>query len=401
MRKEINIVIFTQSPISYAPRVVKEANCLARNGYKVILFGLWYDETILKNDFKLLDSRITYKPGVDITIRNVRSKAIRIKRRLYRELTKKIGIQSKHSLGYGYYGYLKKLKAEKADLYIGHEEMSLALSKDLINKGFKVAFDFEDFHSQDLLPKDRLYRPTKLLSFLEKFVLNKAVYSMTTSDSLAISLSIEFNTLTPITIYNSFYRYNSVKNINHSKDSNSLVWISQVVGPGRGLELLIEAIRLSQFSFELTLIGKKDLEFCDLISKSSPKNLRIIFSDFIHPKEIAAELEKFDVGIAFEENFPKNKDLTISNKLFHYLNSGLAILATKTSGQFEIKQKTQNVISLVLPEPYNICESLECLFAEKEKLQIIKEKSSYYGNEVFCFENEEQKILKIVRDVLE
>ena len=400
MRKEINIVIFTQSPISKAPRVVKEANCLALNGYNITVFSLWYDSIIVNDERELLDTRIVYKAGVDIISHNIQSTFYRIKRRLYRELTRILGIQSKYALGYGYSQYLNKLKAEKADLYIGHEEMSLALAKDLISEGFRIAFDFEDFHSQDLLPKDRVYRPIKLLALLENFILTNASYCVTTSDSLANQLAKEYNTNPPATVYNSFHRFNSDELKIISSHSNSLVWISQVIGPGRGLELLIEGISTSKLSFELTLIGKKDLEFCDVISKSSPKNLKLIFSDYIPPQQISTELKKFDLGIAFEENTPINKDLTISNKLFHYLNSGLAILATRTSGQCEIEQKTKDVISLVFAEPSQICESLEDLFSDREKLDLIKEKSSYFGNEVFCFEKEEEKILKLVGDVL-
>jgi hypothetical protein len=166
------------------------------------------------------------------------------------------------------------------------------------------------------------------------------------------------------------------------------------------LELLIDAISLSVLTYELTLIGKQDLEFCDFLTKIKPKNLRLVFLNYIHPNEIATELKKFDVGIAFEEILPKNRDLTITNKLFHYLNSGLAILATKTSGQCEIEQKTKGVISLVFAEPSQIRDCLEDLFSDRGKLELIKEKSSYYGNEVFCFENEEKKLVKLVEDVL-
>jgi hypothetical protein len=394
------IVIFTQSPISKAPRVVKEANCLARNGYKITVFSLWYDSTMVKNEVELLDEGIIYKAGIDITNKNIKSAFHRVKRRLYRESTKILGTQSKHALGYGYKEFLKKLKEEKADLYIGHEEMSLALAKDLIEEGFKVGFDFEDFHSQDLLSKDRVYRPVKLLSSLENFILHNASYCVTTSDSLANQLAKEFNTNPPETVYNSFHRYNTDEPRIISSHSNSLVWISQVIGHGRGLELLIEGISLSKLSYELTLIGKKDLEFCDLISKSSPINLKLLFSDYIPSNRIASELEKFDVGIAFEEKNPKSRDLTITNKVFHYLNSGLAILATNTSGQFEMAQKTKSVISLVLPDTFQICENLEELFADREKLEMRKKQSRFYGNEVFCFENEELKILKLVWDVL-
>lgn len=82
------IVIFTQSPLSKAPCVVKEANCLARNGYKITVFSLWYVSTIVKNESELLVDGIIYKDGVDITTNNIQSVFYRIKRRLYRHLTK-------------------------------------------------------------------------------------------------------------------------------------------------------------------------------------------------------------------------------------------------------------------------------------------------------------------------
>ena len=394
----MKIVIFTQSPISKAPRVVKEANCLVRNGFEVTVFSLWYETKIIQKDFELLDSRITYQPGIDISIQNVKSAFCRMKRRVFRELVCFFGIQSKHALGYGYNQYLKKLYAAKANLYIGHEEMSLALAKHLILQGFNVAFDFEDFHSQDLLPKDRKYRPIKLLSYLEGFVLNNSVFCTTTSDSLANELSCKYKSKTPETIYNSFHSCNINKMSGHLRNSNTLVWISQVIGPGRGLELFLNAITLSNLYFELTLIGKKDIDFCELITRTSPKNLKLVFSDYILPNQIASELAKFDLGLAFEEINPKSRDLTITNKVFHYLNSGIAILATNTSGQLEIKEKTNGAIALVNFNPREIAKRLDQIFSDKGKLDFMKSQSKYFGNEVFCFENEENKILRLVND---
>jgi len=393
------IVIFTQSPISKTPRVVKEANCLAKNGYDVTVFGLWYESSIINKDFDLLDTRINYKPGIDLSKDNFTSTIHRLRCRFYREAVRFFRLQSKHALGYGYFEYLEKLKAQKANLYIGHQEMSLALAKDLIKLGYKVAFDFEDYHSHDLLPKDRLYRPIKLLMSLEDYVLKNAIYCVTTSDVLAVELATKYQVSAPTTIYNSFQSVD-LQEKKLLTDINSLVWISQVIGPGRGLELLIKAISKSKLKYELTLIGKKDFEFCAWILKNSPQNLKIIFADYIHPNQIATELVKFDVGLAFEEIEPKSRDLTITNKLFHYLNSGIAILATNTKGQREIGHKANGSIVLTELEVDDISSNLEEIFSDREKLDMMKSKSRFYGNEIFCFEKEEEKILNLVFKLL-
>jgi hypothetical protein len=394
----VKIVIFTQSPISKAPRVVKEANCLVRNGLEVTVFSLWYETKIIQKDFELLDSRITYQPGIDISIQNVKSAFCRMKRRVFRELVCFFGIQSKHALGYGYNQYLKNLKTEKADLYIGHEEMSLALAKDLIEEGFKVGFDFEDYHSHDLLPKDRKYRPIILLKDLESFILKSAVYTMTTSDSLAKELAKTYNTPLPKTIYNSFKRQDKTIGIKQNTKP-SLVWISQIIGPGRGLELLIESVSKSKLRFKLTLIGKKDENYCRVLISNIPSNLKIEFSNYIPVQDIAKYLSQFDLGIAFEEFEPLNRDLTISNKIFHYLNAGIGVLATNTKGQIELKDKTGAAIEIVSTNSREIARKLEEIFLNLSHLDTMKKTSRIMGRNEFCFEREEMKIKDLVEGV--
>src|SRR5690606_38335737 len=154
------------------------------------VYGLWYDQTILEQDKILLNPKIIYKAGINLLRWNsYTSREIRLKRRIKRELVKWFGLGTIGALGYDFKNYLKKLEKENADLYIGHEEMGMALAKELLKKGHKVAFDFEDWHSKDLLPKDRRYRPIKLLESLEKHLLNNANYTYTTSESMASALS--------------------------------------------------------------------------------------------------------------------------------------------------------------------------------------------------------------------
>ena len=391
------IIIFTQSPVSRAPRVVKEANCLSNAGYMVTVYALFHNEDVLKNDIELLKDGIVYKPGANLTKNSISNGLIRLKRRIYMELVP-FGIQSKHALGYGYIRYLKMLKAEKADLYIGHEEMSLALAKELILDGRKVAFDFEDYHSHDLLVKDRKYRPITLLKDLESYILKNSAYTMTTSDSLAEELTKTYNAPLPKTIYNSFKRHYITSKIKQNA-SPSLVWISQIIGPGRGLELLIESVLKSNLSFKLTLVGKKDEKYCQALINKISSNLTIEFSNYIPADEIAEYLTRFDLGIAFEETEPLNKDLTIANKIFHYLNSGIGVLATNTKGQRELKNKADKAIEIVSPNSIEVTRKLDEIFSNEKKLDEMKKTSRYLGANEFCFEREELKIIESVEGV--
>jgi glycosyltransferase involved in cell wall biosynthesis len=393
----MRIVIFTQSPFSKSPRVVKEANFLATAGYDVSIFGLVYNEHILNIDRLLVNNEVSLHYGINLIQSNIVNKLTRIKRRLFRELVC-FGVHSRHALGYDFNGYLKKLKSENADLYIGHEEMSLALAKELILDGRKVAFDFEDYHSHDLLPKDCKYRPIHLLMNLESFILKNAVYTSTTSDSLAKELANTYNSPIPKTIYNSFKRqYKTIEIIQNA--TPTLVWISQIIGPGRGLELLIESISKSQLRYKLTLIGKKDENYCRRLILKNPYNLEIEFADYIPVQEIANYLCQFDVGIAFEEFEPLNKDLTISNKIFHYLNAGIGVLATNTKGQKELKEKAGTAMEMVSSNSLDIAKKLDEIFSKENKLNEMKKMSRYIGSTEFCFTREEIKIKLLVESV--
>jgi glycosyltransferase involved in cell wall biosynthesis len=396
----MKIVIFTQSPLSKAPRVVKEANCLVNCGFEVTVFGLWHDEKVLDADFSILSKNISYKAGANLLGRNFNTYFLRAERRFWRELIKFFDIQTKRSLGYGYSNYLSKLKVENADLYIGHQEMSMALAKDLLQMGYNVAFDFEDYHSHDLLPEDRIYRPIDILKSLERFLLNHAKFCTTTSDVLAKELANTYCSKTPTTVYNSFYNCNDYEGANISGKIISLVWISQVIGPGRGLDLIIDAVRMSKSQFELTLIGKKDEYYWQKIQKLIPRNLVVHFTDFIPSSEISKKLSEYDLGIAFEESLPLNRDLTITNKIFHYLNSGIAIIATNTKGQIEISNKTENAVVIVEPQAQAIADILDRLFTNRDELKKMKEKSSFYGKSLFDFQNEEVKICGLVNSVI-
>jgi glycosyltransferase involved in cell wall biosynthesis len=393
--KELKIIIFTQSPLSKAPRVVKEANVLIKHGYDVAIFGIWYSDAIVKLDKSLISTRIKYFPGVDLRNKNsFRVFYLRSINKLSRYLVRFLKIQTKHALGYGYKKYLKRLVKENADLYIGHEEMSLPLIIDLKKKNKKVVFDFEDFHSEDLLPKDRRYRPISLLEFFEKEVLFKADLTYTTSKELASAFALKYKCNIPQVIYNSF-EYSPISYVDSVE--NSLVWISQIIGPGRGLELLFEALSFVKQDISVHLIGENKLPI-EMIQEF-PKNVKVVFHKTIMPKEIQMFLAQFDLGIAIEPTLPKSREYTITNKVFHYFNSGIGILATHTSGQNEIKTLVPDAVEIIERSPAQFGKKIDQLFTDRSRILEMKAASIEAGISLFNYANEEKKLSKLIKDV--
>jgi glycosyltransferase involved in cell wall biosynthesis len=392
------ICIFTQSPLVTAPRVVKEANVYAHASHRVIVYSLWYDAQLLEKDRKLLHESVCYKAGVDLlNYGGFISKYIRVKRKLARLFVKLTGVSSVTALGYDFTSYLEKLLVEDADLYIGHEEMSMALCRALIKKGKNVAFDFEDWHSKDLLPKDRLYRPINLLENLEYFLLTKATYTYTTSNALATAMATVYGATSPKVVYNSFLSseredIDQLSKDRHNKSKPSLYWFSQVISEGRGLELLCESLQFTTTPLDLHLRGRISEPYHNTLKTLLPSHVSLFIHEVVPAQELISRIAEHDIGIAFEETTPESRDYTITNKVFHYLQAGIAILATNSQGQAEIKALAPDAVCLIDRDPQHIATTIELLLNKPQKLKDMKTASWQAGQEVFAFENEALKL---------
>ncbi|MFN7860877.1 MAG: glycosyltransferase, partial [Pseudanabaena sp.] len=63
--------------------------------------------------------------------------------------------------------------------------------------------------------------------------------------------------------------------------------------------------------------------------------------------ELLSRIAEHDIGLALEIPYCFNKQFTISNKLFQYLQAGLAIIATNTEGQSEFLSRYPEVGPLI------------------------------------------------------
>jgi hypothetical protein len=111
---------------------------------------------------------------------------------LAREATSKFGWSNPRSLG-PFGSLLRRTRATPADLTIVHNEVAHCVGLRLLDAGRRVAADIEDWHSEDLLPQDRLHRPLALIRANERALLHRAAYTTTTSQALADGLHARYD----------------------------------------------------------------------------------------------------------------------------------------------------------------------------------------------------------------
>lgn len=301
-----------------------------------------------------------------------------------------------------------------ADLYIAHSEAGMWAAEELRKEGRSVGVDMEDWFSEDLLPEARRCRPIQLLKRLEKNLLCHGAYSSCTSEAMADALVKEYGCRRPVVIRNVFplkdregldgkwkdrpgmakwMEKNDPTAIRPNEAPVSIHWFSQTIGPGRGLEILFQALEGIEGNWELHLRGnlKGYEEWLEGVCPGIVLK-RMAVHGLVENEELLSRVAEHDIGYCGEGNSPANKNLTISNKLFQYLQGGLAVVASDTAGQAKAASEARGAVWVFRGgEKTSLAEKLGGLLRDQGALQKTRQ-SAWQAGARFTWENESQRI---------
>lgn len=388
-----HICIVTQSHLCRNPRVLKEALTLAEAKFRITIINSTYSTALNAEDNALI-------AGSDIKLVPVSALEKGGFGAFKDKLLKKIGdklvglwkIQSALALGYGAGRYVDTALKQHADLYICHQETGLYAGVELIGKGKQVAFDFEDWYSEDLSEEARLERPIGLLKKLEKAALQKGAFCFTTSDAMAGKLAETYNAPIPATLYNTFDVDDSLLVLPKSYTAPvKLFWFSQTIGPGRGLEEFIRLMSQIETRLELHLLGAVSESYKNELSDIQDTH-PILFHPLVSNEKLPAKIAEFDVGLALELDKPLNRDHTVTNKFFQYIISGLPVIATNTKGQQEVIGKYGGGVLIDMKDTDTTLSQLRELLNNPAQLLELRQQAIDAASQL-GWENEKGKIL--------
>ncbi|RWY57341.1 glycosyltransferase family protein [Mucilaginibacter gilvus] len=334
-----NITLITTGQPSTNPRLVKEADFLSALGYSVKVIYCFYQPWAQQLD----ESIISQNPGMYICLGGapVSSKFTYYKTRFRQKLCQ---ILFSYFKGWGipenaisrtHSETLKAAKKIKTDLYIAHNLGALPAAV-LAAKymGCKVGYDAEDMHSAQFNDVSTMYLLNK---YIEVKYFSHTGYFTAASPLIAANYRQAYPALQPLVINNVFPKIKSPFNKDQGTAGTvKLFWFSQTIGADRGLENIVAAMAQAPET-ELHLLGSCTSQYkatlLDIAAKSGVQPDRIIFNRPIPPDEIMAFAAQFDIGMATETGSTLNRDICLTNKIFTYLQSGLAIIASDTQAQ--------------------------------------------------------------------
>ncbi|MEO5892450.1 MAG: hypothetical protein ABIQ31_19530 [Ferruginibacter sp.] len=220
-------------------------------------------------------------------------------------------------------------KVKNPDWVIGHNPGALWPALKAAKRfNCNVGFDVEDYHPGEGNNQKLQALTSKLMlsllpgcnyvSFAAPLIMQK------------LEQEITGNTSNWFTVMNYFPVLEFQEpSLNHS-EKITLVWFSQNISAGRGLELVLPFIKQHNSIMELHLIGNPDQAFFEGHLKG---NANIVLHAPVSQQELHQLLGKFDIGLALDIPVDVNRDLVITNKILAYLQAGLYVVASNTAAQ--------------------------------------------------------------------
>ncbi|OUC11905.1 MAG: glycosyl transferase family 1 [Alkalinema sp. CACIAM 70d] len=402
------ILILIGGHLCTAPRPQKEAAALAAAGHEVLVAGIWFDPKLCDRDRDLMANQSwKFQPILDfrgLTIgQKLQRLGVRLQAKVARSLYQKFQMTLPALLGYGAPAMLRFAKTYGADLTIVHSEAGLWVGQQLQDQGYTVGVDFEDWFSEDLLPSAKAQRPIAWIQSLEAHLAQTCQYCLTPSQVMAMAMAHTYKSRTPLAIYNTFPSlFSAVDTQLEASDASinrqeqpphdrqdfttpSLHWFSQTIGPGRGLETLLAALPHVQTPIQIHLRGNCPAVYRDWLMAQVPEGWhdRLLIHETVANSVLPWRIAEHDIGLALETTTIPSRNLTVTNKLFQYLQAGLAVIATDTAGQREVLQAHPQAGQLIpSDDPIALAQAINTWAQQPEQLAIAKRAAIQAGRAI-------------------
>jgi len=395
------ICLITTGHIASNPRLIKEASSLSNAGYKVHVVFTQYMEYLVTEDMRILARHpdLTY----DYLLWTPTNKILRFKTAVFQRFARwmyPIINIIELLINRNYAWQLKAAVTIKADLYIAHNLGALPIAVNAAKRNqAKCGFDAEDFHRNEI-SDDLRVMDVKLKTAIEDQYLNQVDYITAASPLIKEAYKQLYPNL-HFKVINNVFEIKDQPEFNKDVNPNlKLFWFSQTIGKNRGLEDVIEALnQMENPLIELHLLGSLSLQDANYFNQLAHFDIK--YYPPIYAGEIFELAGKFDLGLALELNTPFNRDICLTNKIFTYLISGLAIVASNTKAQVQFISENKNIGKLYPVGDVNaLADIITEFFNDRKLLNDYRRNAFNLAKSKYNWELEQEKFLKIIHQTI-
>jgi glycosyltransferase involved in cell wall biosynthesis len=425
-------------------RVLKEANTLIKNGYKVKVFALHEDGLNKKETIDGLEiERIALNPihlrlfnkqkkNSTKEISNKTESTDSINSNSKKENPTKNKVERNHSKAYKFFydifkwmllavhkplTYLdfnrrvfKRIKQQKFDVFHAHDLNTLLPAyKGAKYHSSKLIYDSHELYIERNKPK----KPTKVYKFIssifESYLIKKTDVVITVGQCIADYLTEKYkldnskvkvimNAPSKVKITHTTKTFREIFNI--SPNFKVAVYSGSITF-NRGLENLIKALQFLPNVY-LVFLGYGKKEYIESLKNIAIENkVDHKFSVYgpVKPHEVTAYTATADLGIAPIQNVCLSYYYCAPNKVFEYLIGGIPVIGSNFPELIKIIEGN-NIGYTFNPEKIeSIVEAINKIFENDANYKSLKE-NAVKTAEKYNWEIESQKLLNVYKNIL-
>ena len=400
---KLKVVIVTTGQPSTNPRMLKELDALTSRGYTVkVLYSHWADWAYATD--KKLISR--YPKGTFIEIGGNPFNA-KFKYFFSRILHKTIRISRflrHYSLARTSYLLISAAIKQNADLYIAHTLGALPPVSKAAERGkVPLGFDAEDYHSGESATPS-LHGTIEI----QNKYFPKLNYLTVSSPLIGEAYQQIFPGIKTVVINNVFSRSFLQPGIKlYAKgDVLKIFWFSQTISAKRGIEDVIIAMgKLVNGKVSFSLLGYCADNVRRHLLRTAQENglnpTQITFLEPVEPSQIFKIAADHHIGMATETGHDENNRIALSNKIFTYILSGLAVVASDTPAQKKFINENSQIGKIYKSGNNEELADIFRYFLEQDaELNNCRKNSISLAAEELNWEKESKKFLSLIDSVL-
>jgi hypothetical protein len=394
-----HICLVTPGYVSANPRLLKEAQTLAANGYQVTVLANANDPVQAARDQRLVSGFVlrAFRPSGAVARKFWRAMQLFAQRVAFLPLP---GLRAL-ALSSLAPAMVRAARAVKADFYIGHNLAALtAVAQAARHRRCGFAFDVEDLHVEELIDSKEHAAERQRRRQVEAHWLPQARYVSAAAPLFVDYLRRHYGIEAQV-ILNAFPLAMAPPNC-IEQDDGSLYWVSQTIGPGRGLEEIVEILALTTTRPPLRLRGTPDTAFCaQLCARANALGVRIDLLPNAPAEQMVTLAQNAALGLALEVEDGLNRQLCLTNKVFFYLLGGVPTLFSTTPAQNQFATELGPACVLIdLKAPAVSAQRIDQFLRDPALRAAARRHAFALGQQRFHFEIEAPKLLTLLTAAL-
>ena len=239
---------------------------------------------------------------------------------------------------------------------------------------------------------------------IEKFIFPKLKYVYTVNNTIANifkqKYNVEVKVIRNVSHKNMVTKFDSKNELGLPTDKKIIILQGAFINVERGAEEAVLAMQYVEGAI-LLIIGGGDV-FNKLRKMAVDLDLtpKVKFIDKVPYNRLMHYTANADIGLSLDKDTNLNYKYSLPNKLFDYIQAGVPVLVSnlvepkKIISEFNIGEIIES------HNPKHIAEKIMHMLSATDKIELWKTNLKKAA-EVYCWENEEQKLKEIYKKVIE